>query len=728
MQEKTKKFNVLLVQLPHPSCPDRNVPLAAGYLKAASFQEGLLENINVEILDSLFSDYAGCHMLTEVILKRKPDAIGFSLYLWNIDRSLHIINNIKTKRPNIKIIVGGAEVTRKAKAIISNPNIDIAVFGEGEKTFVEVLKNLTTGQPKLENIIGIGYRKNKKKFIINKPRPRITDINSIPSPYLLGYLDPQKHREVLLSTMRGCMLGCSYCSWTASGKLTAFNLQRLEQELLLARKAGRPITISLIDSALNTSPIFIDFCKLVEKVNKDGLLKFNCFVQADLINESEAKLMKKSGFNSVEVGLQSANPEVLAKVNRRVKLDRFLKGVQTLKKEGITVGVDVIVGLPGDSPSSFDETMNFLSENNLNPMIFQLSISKGARIAAQIDDFQGKVQPYPPYYIKQTKAFSKKELQQTFCRYREKYSDLDRIINLNYPAILLSPLSPTDCWDNPVSRLQDLNYPIRSIVLQCCPHGEKMKELAQAISNKVSNSLTILFDYSYPSDGSIEMLLKEIYSKNQHIHCLLLFENNHGEAKRIKKFVQKQRRKIFLDHRDEIVSKYLPDTHRRSTNIFEIYDGVIANKQTRQFKITEISIGCLNDKKVLQEQLMDRSNRGFLINFSSALPIKLIRDCMELMIASGKEVFFKDWVIQRLWEQEYLKITPAPQPAHYQILIDKNSQVYAKCFDETDLLWDSINKWKMIRKEYEGADLEKVILEKAMAIIAKNKRHYNNGA
>ncbi len=695
--------------------------MAAGYLKAAAFQSKLLENIYVEILSSAYADYAGCQMLSDIIISKQPSIIGFSLYLWNVDRTLSLIERVKAELPDVPIIVGGPDVTKESKAILSNKNIDIAVFGEGEFSFVDILKFFSAGKPELKDILGIGYRKNNN-FFLNNPRQRIMDINAIPSPYLLGYIKPEEHREMLLFTMKGCTLGCSYCTWTARGKLTAYNLKRLEQEMLLARKGERQITVSLIDSALNASPIFNDFCRLVEQINKDGLLKFNCFVQADLVNESTASLLKQCGFTSVEVGLQSANSEVLANVNRRVDIEKFLSGVRALKKEGLVVGVDVIVGLPGDSPASFDKTMKFLSDNDLNPMIFQLSISPASKLAKSTENSGTVWQSFPPYYVKKTKTFSKKELQQTFIRYREKYSDLDRIINLNYPAILLKQPTPTDFWKNPIQRIQKLEYPLRSIVFESYPNSEEMRKLGRTISYKVSNSLTILCagEQNGAVGSSLKVLLEEIFNRNVHSHCLILLENQPHKIKRLleKSLSSVRKTKTFLDNRDELYSKSLPKTHRRSINVFAV-DG--REKKNGKFYLKKLVVNSGFNEQSLKEELSGNSNCGFLVDFPFSLNMGIIRNCMDVLLSSGRTVFFRDWVMQRLWEQEYLRVTPAPQPVHYEILIDKNSSFFGKRLDETDLLWDSIYRWKILKKEYEELDLDKLVLEKAMASILKTK-------
>jgi len=162
----TQRLKALITQLPHPSCIDRNIPLAAGYLKASAYKYGLLEKVDIEILDPIISDYSGCQRIIESIIHRNPDILGFSIYLWNVERTLYIIGKVKAILPNIKIVVGGPEVTKYSDYILSNSNIDIFVIGEGEITFVEILKHFLDGIPKLDEISGICYLM-KNKTVIN---------------------------------------------------------------------------------------------------------------------------------------------------------------------------------------------------------------------------------------------------------------------------------------------------------------------------------------------------------------------------------------------------------------------------------------------------------------------------------------------------------------------------------------------------------------------------------
>ncbi len=84
------RLRVLLVQLPVPNNPPTNVPLAAGYLKAYAQAQGLLEQVDVDILPRALADHAGDALLVEEIVARQPDMLGLSLYTWNSECSLDV--------------------------------------------------------------------------------------------------------------------------------------------------------------------------------------------------------------------------------------------------------------------------------------------------------------------------------------------------------------------------------------------------------------------------------------------------------------------------------------------------------------------------------------------------------------------------------------------------------------------------------------------------------------
>ena len=169
-------------------------------------------------------------MLVERIVALKPAILGFTLYLWNVERSLHIAREVKKQLPYVQIVVGGPEVSGAAVHLLSDPHIDIAVDGEGEITFVEIVKRFLHGRPQLSEISGVSYRKGDE-IISTAPRREIPDMEIIPSPYLMGYIDPSQFPQMMIFTMRGCLQGCTYCSWSGRGRLRSFALERVKKSL-----------------------------------------------------------------------------------------------------------------------------------------------------------------------------------------------------------------------------------------------------------------------------------------------------------------------------------------------------------------------------------------------------------------------------------------------------------------------------------------------------------------
>ncbi len=139
----TAKPLVLLVQLPipppGPGAIEGNVPLAAAYLKLFARRQGLEELYDIELLSPRLADSLGDQALVEAILGRQPWMVGFTCYVWNVERSLWIAGRLKQRRPGVKVLLGGPEITADNTWVLENPAVDYAVLGEGEAALVQLL-------------------------------------------------------------------------------------------------------------------------------------------------------------------------------------------------------------------------------------------------------------------------------------------------------------------------------------------------------------------------------------------------------------------------------------------------------------------------------------------------------------------------------------------------------------------------------------------------------------
>src|SRR5689334_12945004 len=121
---------VLLVQLPIPPVGPTpvhgNVPLAAGYLKMYAELKGLGERYTIDILPTHEANTFGDAALVEAILRRDPWLVGFTCYLWNIDRTLWILEQLKARKPGLITLVGGPEITADNDWTLRHPSVDYA--------------------------------------------------------------------------------------------------------------------------------------------------------------------------------------------------------------------------------------------------------------------------------------------------------------------------------------------------------------------------------------------------------------------------------------------------------------------------------------------------------------------------------------------------------------------------------------------------------------------------
>lgn len=203
-------MRVLLVQLPVPNNPSLNTPLAGGYLKAYASAQGLDDVAEIAFLPRFLTDHAGDAVLVDAIVARQPDLLGVSLYTWNSERSLAIVQRVKDRLPELRVLVGGPEVQKDNLWVLEHPAIDVAVIGEGEQTFVDLLRlwnareqsnNLFipllsgTATSPLEQIPGIAYR-HEGTIHFTPDRVALSDLSVVPSPYLSGYLHVPDDRKL----------------------------------------------------------------------------------------------------------------------------------------------------------------------------------------------------------------------------------------------------------------------------------------------------------------------------------------------------------------------------------------------------------------------------------------------------------------------------------------------------------------------------------------------------
>ncbi len=373
------KTRVLILQLPlNPSAPleaTGNVPLAGAVLAAAS-------SLPPEcIIDQLTADTLGDRALLEMIVRRSPELAAFTLYMWNVERSVWLANEVKKELPGILTVAGGPEVTEDNEWLLAAGAFDLLVSGEGEEFAEQVMS-----PDSVKDIIsGTGSFLNTGRMSFPP--------GTYPNPWLTGYLDPSDGASVYVETIRGCPGRCTYCSYRRTHP-SPRTLDALNSELLLRKLtsagAGEIVFLDPTFNSRSDLDILLGGMKMLD-------VEFFGEMQGDLISPEMASDIANAGFNNVEIGLQSVNTDTLMKCGRPGSPDSVLDGALHLKRAGVSPIIDIMLGLPGDRPQDAVKAALMIKDRGLHQHVqaFYLSILPGTMM--KNDNMIGQM-PLPPYY------------------------------------------------------------------------------------------------------------------------------------------------------------------------------------------------------------------------------------------------------------------------------------------------------------------------------------------
>ena len=289
------------------------------------------------------------------------DVILFSCYIWNTELTLKLASDLKQLAPETVMVLGGPEVSFGSfEMLLRNRAIDCIVRGEGEATARDLLLALRDGSP-LEPIPGITYREGDE-VVANPEREAIAELDLIPSPFAAGLVDLAKPL-VYYETSRGCPFSCAFCMSSIDSGVRPFPMARIERDLSILLEGGAQ-TIKLVDRTFNYDPARANqIWRFI--LEQKPASKFHFEIAADLLTGENLALLAQvpPGLFRFEIGVQSGGEETLAQVERSSSLARLFENVRRLKAETkVTVHLDLVAGLPGESLHGFLESLQGLFE------------------------------------------------------------------------------------------------------------------------------------------------------------------------------------------------------------------------------------------------------------------------------------------------------------------------------------------------------------------------------
>lgn len=394
-----------------------------------------IEDIDVDIREYTINNELD--FILKDIYVNNYDVILFSTYIWNVNDIVKICNNLKKVNKNVKIALGGPEVTYDSEESMKKYDfVDYILYGEGELVFRDFVKSLK-GDIDIKDVNGIVYR-NNGDIVKNKPMKDIENLDIIPSPYVDLNKAEYENRIVYYETSRGCPFNCQYCLSSTLQGLRYFSIDRVKSDLKALIDA-RVSQIKFIDRTFNANKKFAMEIMQFLMENDNDYTTYHFEVTAHLLTEDMLEFLKgcKEGLFQFEIGVQTTNEKVLEAVGRRDDFSKLSYVVQKIASyRNIHQHLDLIAGLPYEDYNSFENSFNDVFNLGIEHLqLGFLKMIKGTGIRNNADEHEFRYKDYPPYevlynkYITYNEILKLKDIEEILERY---FNSKNFVLSMRY--------------------------------------------------------------------------------------------------------------------------------------------------------------------------------------------------------------------------------------------------------------------------------------------------------
>ncbi len=298
-------------------------------------------------------------------------AIITTLYV-SVFPVLEIVSFVRTYNKTVKIVIGGPFISTQVRAgedeaslqyFFKKVNADYYVYSaQGETALSKLITALKDGHfnPGIDNLYyydGHRYKKN-----------RITAENNRLAENMVNWrlLADRLHKFAAVRTSISCPFACSFCGFPEhAGEFQTIDVELIEKELNEINSLGRVTSLNFIDDTFNIPrKRFQEILKMMIK-NK-YTFKWNSHFRCQYADRETVELMKESGCEGVFLGIESGNQQILQNMNKAASVDDYHKGIALLKEYEITTYASFIIGFPGETPKTVEDTLCFIKDNPLD--------------------------------------------------------------------------------------------------------------------------------------------------------------------------------------------------------------------------------------------------------------------------------------------------------------------------------------------------------------------------
>lgn len=413
------------VRIHAPSCVQNS---SAG-TSAAGASSGSAEQF--ELLTGTFTINQPLLQIMRGIALCTPNVVLFSVYIWNSEIVFKLIPELRKILPHALIGAGGPEVSYQPQLVLARvPQLDFIMAGEGEQTVADVCEAVCRGC-EISHIPGVWSRSADGTPVFAGPRPLFTSLDELPFPYDdgTGHLVPgvdAKNSIIYYESSRGCPFSCSYCLSSVDKSVRFSSLERVRKDLQFFLDNNVTL-VKFVDRTYNLNEDrYIAIWRFIMS-HWNGITTFHFEIAAQQLSTKALDAIQSvpAGMMQFEIGIQSTNPPTLEQVGRRADMNQISSVLARIPKT-IHVHLDLIAGLPFESPEEFARSFNYTIARR--PQMLQFGFLK--ILSGTAMELYAKATPgyewlsVPPYEVLTSPWVSYAQMQH--------YKDIEEVLDIYY--------------------------------------------------------------------------------------------------------------------------------------------------------------------------------------------------------------------------------------------------------------------------------------------------------
>jgi len=351
-------------------------PLYHAYAAALLMDRGF----EVGVIDSA-ADSLDISSFVAAVESQNPDLIVLEVSTPSFDIDLSTCRALHPKLDVPLALIGSHATVFHRQILEQHAAVDIVIRGEFEETILDLTEHMAKGQA-FDDVPGITFRTPAGEIRENAPRPFITDLDVMPYPARELYAWQRYHEPVYeklpwitMLSSRGCPFSCIFCSWPQTMYGHQYRTRTpasVVAEIEFCQERYKPGEYFFDDDTFTVDKKHVtDICR--EILERHIPLTWSCMGRIDTVDRETLELMSRAGCRRIKFGLETGSAEVMRMIRKKLDLRQAQQTIRQAQEAGIKVHGTFMIGLPGETHQSVQETIEFALTLNLDSAQFSIA-------------------------------------------------------------------------------------------------------------------------------------------------------------------------------------------------------------------------------------------------------------------------------------------------------------------------------------------------------------------